>query len=111
MTVLWFSLTTAHLAFRVTVWTILAGHCPGLSEGVVGWLDALGAHVDFALSAMVRSVDKHVENHGAAIGVVAAFPGRDVPGALELLGSDFREHRNHIVERLLEEGDSRSLLR
>ena len=51
---------------------------------------------------MVGGVDEHVEDHGAAVGIVAAFPGGDVPGALELLGGYGRQDRENVIEGLFE---------
>jgi len=59
-----------------------------LLERIVRRLDAFGAKIDLALRAVMGSVNEHVKNHGAAVRVGAALPGRDVPSALELLRRD-----------------------
>src|SRR5216684_8381151 len=78
---------------------------PGASrlETVVGRLDTLGAHVDFALCAVVSRVHEHVQDHGPAVGISAPLPRRDVPRTLQLLGRNLWQHLNHVVERLLQQ--------
>jgi len=60
-----------------------------------------------ALRAMVRRMDKHVEDHRSAIGIGASLPGRDVPRAFELLGRDSGQHADHVVEGLRKQRDGR----
>lgn len=56
----------------------------GSSERVVGRLDSLNPHVNLALGAVVRRVNKHVHDHGPPVRVGAPLPRRNVPGSLDL---------------------------
>src|SRR5579872_5106680 len=77
-------------------------HYPGIgSERVVGRLDALGAQIYLALRAMMSGVDEHIHDHRPAIGIIAAFPGGNVPGALQLFRSDLWQDCEHVIEGLL----------
>lgn len=59
------------------------------SKSVVWRLDPLRAQVNVALRPVMRRVNEHVHNHRAAVRIVATFPRRDVPGALQCSGVIF----------------------
>ena len=72
-------------------------------------VDALRAHIYLALGAVVRRVNEHIHDHGAAVRIGASLPRWYVPGALKLFRSDRRQGRDqtgttsaHLAHTILE---------
>ena len=65
-----------------------SSHWYGSSESVVGWLDSPDTQINLRLDAVMGGMDQHVQEHRSSVRVSAALLGRQVPGALELLGGD-----------------------
>src|SRR5579864_82480 len=73
------------------------------SKPVIRRLDSLRAQINIALRPVMRRMNEHVHDHRAAVRIAAPLPRGKVPGTLQLLVSNLRQHFNDVVKRLIEQ--------